>query len=136
MHAKTYAFCSRNGQGCGIAGLGGGLRASPPTRVFGFVFLGVLGLGPRGLILEFEDIRKHTLFALENGQGCGIAGIGAAGSRLQHVFLGLRVLGWDDIAGNFRYRRFSATMASPAQKHRFLHVKNTIFGRGRPPGPP
>ena len=76
----------KSGQGCGIAGVG--LWESPPTRVFGRRVLGALGLGPRGLILEFEDIRKHTLFALENGQGCGIAGIGAAGSRLQHVFLG------------------------------------------------
>ena len=55
------------------------------------------------------------------------------GSRLQHVFSGLVFLGWVDIAGNFRYRRISGTMTPPTQKHRFLWVKNTIFGRGRPP---
>ena len=86
---KHTLFATENGQGCGIAGLGkgGGAAGGASNTCFWFRVLGALGIGPRGLILEFEDIRKHTL-SLENGQGCGIAGIGAAGSRLQHVFLG------------------------------------------------
>ena len=77
-------FASENGQGCGIAGLG--LWESPPTRVFWFRVLGALGLGPWVLILEFEGMRKHTLFALENGQGCGIAGLGLWESPRTRVF--------------------------------------------------
>ena len=114
---------------------GWGLRESPPTRVFWLRVLGVLGQGPRGLILEVEYLRKHRLFASENRQGCGIAGLGLWESPPTRVFW-FRVLGWVDIAGNFRYRRISGTMTPPTQKHRFLLVKNTIFGRGRPPGPP
>ena len=72
----------------GLWHCGSGAVGVASNTCFWLRVLGALGLGPRGLILEFEDIRKHTLFALENGQGCGIAGIGAAGSRLQHVFLG------------------------------------------------
>ena len=70
----------------GLWHCGSGAVGVASNTCFWLRVLGALGLGPRGLILEFEDIRKHTLFALENGQGCGIAGIGAAGSRLQHVF--------------------------------------------------
>ena len=33
-------------------------------------------------------MRKHTLFALENGQGCGIAGLGAAGIASNTCFFG------------------------------------------------
>ena len=39
------------------------------------------------LNLESECMRKHTLFALENGQGCGIAGLGAAGIASNTCFL-------------------------------------------------
>ena len=81
-------------------------------------------------------MKSYAFFALEKGSGCGIAGIGGCWEAPPTRVFGLRVLGWVDIAGNFRYRRFLVTMASPAQKHTFLHVKNTIFGRGFPPGPP